>query len=104
MSEPKTLGSNRINLVDTIDYTIELEYNEFFAILHLPKVKKFTKDFYLHAHEKMEQLHQFFGTLGYEAFWVAVYPEDKLNNKFALRLDFEYVGLFEGMNVYKRDT
>ncbi len=102
--ELKTPDSNRITLLETTEYTVELEYTEEFVILHLPKVTNWTKSLYKHSKERIEELSTFFGVIGYEAIWVAAYPDDTITNKFADRLGFEFIGEYEDLNVYLRRT
>lgn len=92
--------SKRFPILETEDYTIDLEYTEEFAILHLPRVQKFTKSIYLQGREKLEDIKDFLFTTGFQAIWVAVFPEDEMTNKFVKRLGFEYAGDFENLSVY----
>lgn len=92
--------SKRLTLVELPEYQVDLEYNEYFAILHLPFVKKFTKDVYLALREKMEELAIFFKVLGYENVWAAVPEGDTLIQKFLTRLKFEQLGTANSMVVY----
>ena len=98
----KTEQSKRINLIEHEHYSVELEYTDTLAILHLPRVDKFTKTYYLQAKEKLEDITQFLETVGYQGLWVAIYPEDELTNKFVKKLNFEFIGVFETLNVYHK--
>ena len=79
---------------------MDLEYTDTHAILHLPYVKKFTRDVYSALLFKMEDLSKFFTVVGYENIWAAVPEGDKLIRKFLTRLQFEQQGTANGMAVY----
>ena len=98
--------SKRLTLVETPDYIVDLEYNEYFAILHLPFVREFNRTVYTEMRVKMEELAIFFKTLGYENVWAAVPETNELIQKFLTRLKFEPLGQANGMVVfgYKGDS
>lgn len=94
------IKSKRITLLTKEKYRVDLEYNEDFAILHLPTVDKFTKDVYLDMKFTVEDISEFLTTAGYPAMWIAISPYDKVIKKFVGRLGFVYKGTAEDMDVY----
>ena len=79
------IGSRKITLVDKQDLTISLEWNDQFAILHLPKLK-LTKSSYTDFLVTVPQLYEFLSSLGYEAIYTAIEPESKTIAKLLDRL------------------
>lgn len=94
-------SSKRITIVDHIDYSVDLEYNDMYAILHLPRVNKFTKEVYQGMLIKVQELWEFFSTVGYEGMFIAIDPTNKVLNKFVLRLGFKPLGTADGLSVYQ---
>ena len=95
--------SKRIVLLQKEGYQIDLEYNSEYAILHLPSVKKFTRDVYLDMRVTFEDIIDFLKDTGYENLWVAVEPTNSLIIKFASRFGFEYEGSAEGLDVHRKE-
>ena len=94
------IKSRRITLLSKEKYKVDLEYNEDFAILHLPTVAKFTKDVYLDMKFTIEDITEFLDAAGYPDVWLAISPYDKVLKKFVGRLGFGYKGTAEDMDVY----
>ena len=88
-----------MRLVDREDFSVDLEYNEYFAILHLPEVPKFTKTVFLRMEAYMEELNKLFATMGYPNIFVAV-SHDTATEKLVKKLGFVYLGSQDGMDVY----
>lgn len=97
MQETQPIKSKRITLIQKDGYSVDLEYNDEFAILHLPMVGKFTKDVYLDMSICIEDIKQFLKDLGYLSLYVGIDPTNKLLRKFSERFGFEYRG--NDMNI-----
>lgn len=92
------IKSKRMTVYECEDFTVDLEYNEVFAIIHLPNVKKFTKETYLLMQVRMQEFFEFVTTIGYQNLFVAL--NDKLAEKLAKKLGFAYLGEQDGLKVY----
>ena len=78
-------ASKRITLVEKADMTLDLEWNKDFAILHLPKMKM-SRTSYTDFLVTVPQLYEFLSSLGYEAIYTAIDPNDKTTAKLLDRL------------------
>lgn len=92
--------SKRMTIVDKENIKLDLEYNEDFAILHLPYLK-LTKSSYIDFVWAVEDLHELFTTMGYDGVWTAVLPEDKTVAKLVGRVGGVKMGHSEGYDVYR---
>lgn len=92
--------SKSFMLYEGEDFTVRLEYNENFVILHLPEVNKFDRGVLAHMKVKIDEYWEFFSTLGYNALFAAVAPEDKKINKLLGHLGFVYGEENEGLSIY----
>ena len=81
-------------------FSIRLEYNEEFIILHLPTIDKLTKEVLVERKTMLSEWWVFFKTIGYKAIFAAVEPKHKVN-KLLQMLDFKYVGEDKGYFVYQ---
>ena len=95
--------SRRFTLLEKPTYKVDLEYNEQFAILHLPLVAKFDRDVYWDMVNTIEDIAGFLHDMHYTHLWTAIEPENKPTNKLMSRLGFELQGEGEGMNVYMKE-
>lgn len=91
--------SKRITLYESDTLQIDAEYNEFFFILHLPKVTKFSKTVYLICVEKLASIKEFAKTIGYMSIYTAV--QDKPTEKLVNKLGMKFKGSAEGYHVYE---
>lgn len=82
------------------NFSIRLEYNENFVIVHLPSVEKMSKSVFLEMATLLNDWWCFFKTAGYQAVFAAIEPEDKVN-KLAHMLGFQYIGQNEGYLIYQ---
>jgi len=95
------IKSDRIRIVSKEDYGVDLEYNEMFAILHFPYMKKFDRGIYTDFQITLPEIAKFVDTVGYEGLWAAVDEEDTFINKIANRFGFTKIGAADGLNVYE---
>lgn len=92
--------SRRFTLIELDNFSIDLEYTDTFAILHLPRVEGMTKSKYIAGLEVFEEIKAFLFTLEFPALFVAFFPEDTLTHKLVKRLGFMPLGEHEGLAVY----
>lgn len=97
------IKSKRMTLVQKENFIVDLEYNEDYAIVHLPKVDKFTKDIYLDMSTVFEDMKEFLKVVGYDHVWAALDPSNKMMIKFAGKMGLSFQGEAENMNVYRGD-
>lgn len=86
--------------IETKDYTIRLEYNDDFIILHLPDIGKMTKGVYLDMKFRLEDWYKFFTTAGYAGMFTAVDPNNLKIKRLLRMLDFKLKGEADGMEVF----
>ena len=94
------IESKRITLVDKEDLVLDLEYNEDFAILHLP-VMRMSRNTYTDFLDTVPQLYTFLTTAGYNSIFAGVRPEDKTIAKLLDRLGARKLGHADGVDVYQ---
>lgn len=100
----ETLRSKRFNLVNLENFEVDLEYNEQYAILHLPRVSKFNKSVYLEMVSKLEEIAEFVKNSGYFGLWLAIRPEDVTLSKLVKKLGFKHLGNAENLAVYQLEN
>lgn len=93
-------ASKSFTAIDTKDYSIRLEYNESFVILHLPNIDKMDKGVFLDMKFRLEDWYEFFKTAGYAGIFAAVDPDNQKIQKLLKMLDFKLKGFADNMNVY----
>lgn len=96
------IKSKRFTLLKRDDYQVDLEYNETFAIIHLPLVTTFNKSTFLDMVENIDKIEGFLLDQGYKSIWVAIDPKDTFIKKLAVKLKFDFRGSTEGLDVYER--
>lgn len=94
------IESKRITIYDKDDMVIDLEYTDMYAILHLP-VLRITRHTYEDFLTTVPKLHSFLTTVGYEAVWTAINPEDTTIVKLLDRLGAKKLGTADGLDVYE---
>lgn len=95
-----TLVSKSLEGIRGSCFSIRLEYNEEFIIVHLPTIDKMTKEVFLEMKTLLDNWWMFWKTVGYKAVFAAVEPESKMN-KLLRMLDFKYVGKDKEYFVYQ---
>jgi len=101
MEETPAIKSKRIRLVETTTYGIDLEYNDDFAILHIPYVNKFNRTVLADMVLKLEDLGDFINCMGYPRIHLGIPTTDITTQKLALRLNFELKGESQGFSIYE---
>ena len=90
----------RLTIVETEDYTLDLEYSDSFFILHLlyfkPSVATVRE-----LKNKVEELREFSKVVGYTGVYTGVDPEDTKMPKLLRMLNAEKIGNSEGIDVYQ---
>jgi hypothetical protein len=85
-------------------YTVRIEYNEDYVILHLSEIDKFTKEVFCDMQFMLYQWSKFIRAMGKEQFWAAV-PKDNIKIKRLLGgLRFKFVGHKDDMSVYSYEV
>lgn len=92
--------SKSLTLFETENYSVRLEYNDDYVIIHLPRVDKFNKEVFVDMKYKLEDWHQFFTTAGYAGIFAAVDPANQKIQRLLVRLGFQLKGFADNMNVY----
>lgn len=92
-------GSKRIRLVESPNVSLDLEFNDKYAVLHLPRVTRFRKGEFKQFKEYLEGLAQFFEVSSLEGPYAA--SNDEKIKKLALKLGFTYLGESNGLKVFK---
>jgi len=95
------LTSKRFTIVEKPEYRVDLEYNDMYAILHLPYVGKFTKSVYQDMQITVQDIYEFIKTIEYVGMWIAIDPFNKVLNKFVQRIGFVHLGEADNMSVYQ---
>lgn len=97
----ETPVSKRITLIQKENYSVDLEYTGTVAIIHLPRVSKFTKDVYLDMTLTIKDIWEFLSTINYTELFAGVPEDDKLVAKLAKKMGFIYLGNSQGVDVYQ---
>ena len=93
------VGSKRIRLIELEVGSLDLEYNETYAILHLPRVDKFgVREFELFK-KYLDDLSDFFLVTKLQGPYAAT--SDPKVQRLVLKLGFEYLGDHDNLKVYK---
>lgn len=93
------VDSKRLRIIETDNASADLEYNENFVIVHLPRVDKFKKSDLGRFKEYLEGLNTFVTTVGYKELYAAT--DHAPTMKLAVKLGFEYIGEQDNLKVYK---
>jgi hypothetical protein len=91
--------SKSLVAIETRNYTVRLEYNEEYVILHLPDVKM-TKDTFLDMKFRLEDWYKFFKVAGFKGIFAAVDPNNIKIVKLLKMLNFSKKGHADNMDVY----
>ncbi len=92
--------SKSFTFIETKDYTIRLEYNEKFVIVHLPYIEKMDKGVFIDMKYRLEDWYEFMTTAGYQGVYAAVDPNDSKIIRLIEMLGFRYKGSADNMSVY----
>jgi hypothetical protein len=93
-------ASKTFTVLETENYTIRLEYNSDYVILHLPVISKMDKSVFQDMQYRLDDWYDFFTTAGYAGIFAAVDPNDIKIQKLLDMLGFKYKGSADNMNVY----
>ena len=92
--------SKSLTLFETENYSVRLEYNDDYVIIHLPRVDKFNKEVFVDMKYKLEDWYEFFTTAGFNGIFAAVDPNDEKIKRLLNMLGFKYKGCADNMYVY----
>lgn len=94
------MDSKSLIIYDCDDFKVRLEYNDEFAILHLPTVEKFNKSVLIKMQNKVVELLDFFYDLGYNGIWTGCYEDNETIKKLIVALGFNYVKEENSYSIY----
>ncbi|MBL4795796.1 MAG: hypothetical protein JKY50_00120 [Oleispira sp.] len=90
-------------IVDEPEGAIKLEYNKWFAILHLWRIEPFTKDIHRWGINSIGGICDFLKEMGYEHVYMAVPVDNKKINKVVRRLGLTLMSNQDDLNVYRKE-
>lgn len=94
--------SKRITLVDKDNYRVDLEYNDDYAILHLPRATGFSKGVLADMKMQFNDILTFALDMGYDRIICAIQQGDVLTTRLLDKFKFEYQGSADGYEVYDK--
>ncbi len=86
------IESKRFTIVESEFFDVSLEYSDSFAILHLHRIDKFTKDILIELAVRLDQWWEFLSTVGYGSIHAGIAPENERIKKLLLKLGFKFLG------------
>ena len=92
------MDSKSFTLYECNDYSVRLEYDYHIAVLHLPRVENFNKRVLKSMQNKVLDLLDFLGNLGYNGIWAGT-TDDRVKRLLHL-LGFNYVKDSQSISVY----
>lgn len=97
----QTVGSKSLNGIRSDNFSIRLEYNKDYVVVHLPHVDKFTTATFKEMSYLLEDWCEFFQSVGYEGIYAAADIGNTKIIRLATRLGFRFVGNGLGVKVFK---
>lgn len=97
----QTIGSKSLNGIQGSTFSIRLEYNKDYVVVHLPYVEKFTLGTYKEMQILLEDWLEFFKSVGYDGIYAAAETHNEKIIRLINRLGFKFVGNGSGVKVYK---
>lgn len=97
-----TTDSKQFPILETKHITINLEYGRGFAILHIPRADKIYKSDLKKAEGLLEKWSEFFTDIGLDGPYAAT--NDYRANKLIEKLGFTFLGVGDGMKVYRYES
>lgn len=82
-------------------FSVRIEYNKDFVIIHLPSIDKMSKEVFFEMKTLLNDWWCFVSTMGYKAIFAAVPLEDLKINRLLVMLNFTPLDKFEDYLVYK---
>ena len=95
-----TNASKRLKGIRGSTFSVDVEYSKDYIILHLPTVDKFTKSTLFEMQELLDDLWDFFKTMGYTELHTAVDPNNRSINRLLRHIQFRQIGSSNGMNIW----
>ena len=95
-----TNASKRLKGFRGSTFSVDIEYNKEYVILHLPTVDKFTKSTFFEMQTLLTDWWEFFSTLGYVEIHAAVGCSNKKINRLLRKLNFRLLGSSNNMNIW----
>jgi RimJ/RimL family protein N-acetyltransferase len=95
-----TNASKRLKGIQGSNFSVDLEYNKTYIIIHLPYVSKFTKSTLFEMQYLLDDWWKFFKTVGYTEIHAAVDPNNRPINRLLRYIKFKQIGSSNGMNIW----
>lgn len=95
-----TNASNRLKGIKGSTFSVDLEYNKNYIIIHLPAIDKFTKATLFEMQYLLDDWWSFFKTVGYTEIHAAVDPNNRSINRLLRHIQFRQIGSSNGMNIW----
>ena len=92
-------ASKSFTFIETKDYTIRLEYNDKYVIIHLPSIEKMDKGVFTDMKYRLEDWYDFMTTAGYAGVFAAIDPNNTKIKKLLDMLGFKLKGVADNMLV-----
>jgi len=96
----QTNASKRLKGIQGSNFSVDIEYNKEYVILHLPTVDRFTKNTFFEMQVLLDDLWDFFKTVGYTKIHAAVDFNNTKINKLLKKLNFRVIGKAENLNIW----
>lgn len=96
-----TPSSKSLHGIKGENFTIRLEYNKDYIIVHLPSVDKFSVGDFKEMRMLLEDWSEFFMTVGYDGLYAAIDPNNSKLARLVSRLGFKKLGGQSGRDVYR---
>lgn len=93
------LDSKRLRIIELNEFSVDLEYNKNFVIVHLPRVSKLNKKNLSLLKKYLDDLYEFIDTLGYDSLYAATSHTPSF--KLAEKLGFQFLGEDNNLKVLK---
>jgi hypothetical protein len=89
-----------IRIIQIEDFDLDLEYEDDFIALHLPRMTRLNKKNYFKLRKVVDELTDLVKTMGYVGLWAALDDDQPLMKKLVIRLGFEYIERNEEMDLF----
>ena len=96
----RTNASKTLKGIKGSAFSVDIEYSKQYVILHLPTVDKFTKEIYFEMLSVLDDLWDFFQTVGYNNMYAVVDLNNSKINRLLRRLGFKAIGTAESMRIW----
>lgn len=95
------ISSKSIVLFENKDYSVRLEYNKDYVIIHLPYIFKMTKEVFQDMQFKLDDWYNFFVTMDHTRIHAAIAPDNQRMERLLTMLEFKFIGTADNMSVFE---